>query len=79
MEFSTDTAAAAAHFRRRLQVETDASDVFAGLEAVGGPAGDPGFVLVDARGLGVVDGSGAVELEIDPLTAPTAEGIRCAC
>ncbi len=47
MDWSTDPADpadAAAHFARRLAVETDVSDVHAALES-----GDPGFVLLDSR------------------------------
>ena len=43
-DWSTSPADAAAHFARRLAVETDVSDVHAALET-----GDPGFVLVDTR------------------------------
>jgi rhodanese-related sulfurtransferase len=43
-DWSTEPAEAAAHFARRLAVETDVSDVHAALES-----GDPGFVLVDSR------------------------------
>jgi rhodanese-related sulfurtransferase len=43
-EWTTEPAAAAAHFARRLAVETDVSDVRAALES-----GDPGFVLLDSR------------------------------
>ena len=43
-DWSTSPADAAAHFARRLAVETDVSDVHAALES-----GDPGFVLVDTR------------------------------
>ena len=42
--WSTPPADAAAHFARRLAVETDVSDVHAALES-----GDPGFVLLDSR------------------------------
>ncbi|MCZ2822890.1 MULTISPECIES: rhodanese-like domain-containing protein [unclassified Modestobacter] len=44
MDWTTDPADAAAHFARRLAVETDVSDVHAALES-----GRPGFVLVDTR------------------------------
>ncbi|MCZ2807036.1 rhodanese-like domain-containing protein [Modestobacter sp. VKM Ac-2983] len=44
MAWTTDPADAAAHFARRLAVETDVSDVHAALES-----GRPGFVLVDTR------------------------------
>ncbi|MGY1774212.1 rhodanese-like domain-containing protein [Blastococcus sp. SYSU D00813] len=44
MDWSTDPADAAAHFARRLAVETDVSDVHAALES-----GTPGFVLLDSR------------------------------
>ena len=44
MDWTTDPADAAAHFARRLAVETDASDVHAALES-----GTPGFVLLDSR------------------------------
>jgi len=44
-DWPTDPADAAAHFARRLAVETDVSDVAAALES-----GDPGFVLLDTRG-----------------------------
>ena len=44
LEWSTTPADAAAHFARRLAVETDASDVHAALES-----GRPGFVLLDSR------------------------------
>ena len=43
-DWSTEPAEAAAHFARRLAVETDVSDVAAALES-----GRPGFVLVDTR------------------------------
>ena len=43
-DWSTPPAEAAAHFARRLAVETDVSDVAAALES-----GRPGFVLVDSR------------------------------
>jgi rhodanese-related sulfurtransferase len=43
-DWSTEPAVAAAHFARRLAVETDVSDVHAALES-----GDPGFVLLDSR------------------------------
>ena len=43
-DWSTSPAEAAAHFARRLAVETDVSDVHAALES-----GAPGFVLVDTR------------------------------
>jgi len=46
-DWSTTPADAAAHFARRLAVETDVSDVHAALES-----GDPGFVLVDTRSAG---------------------------
>lgn len=44
MDWSTDPAAAAAHFALRLAVETDVSDVHAALGTQ-----SPGFVLVDSR------------------------------
>ncbi|MGY2075677.1 rhodanese-like domain-containing protein [Blastococcus sp. SYSU DS0828] len=44
MDWSTEPAVAAAHFARRLAVETDVSDVHAALES-----GAPGFVLLDSR------------------------------
>ena len=44
IEWTTDPADAAAHFARRLAVETDVSDVHAARES-----GDPGFVLLDSR------------------------------
>ena len=44
LDWSTPPADAAAHFARRLAVETDVSDVHAALES-----GDPGFVLLDSR------------------------------
>lgn len=44
MEWTTGPAAAAAHFARRLAVETDVSDVHAAMGS-----GDPGFVLLDSR------------------------------
>ena len=44
MDWSTAPADAAAHFARRLAVETDVSDVHAALGS-----GDPGFVLLDSR------------------------------
>jgi rhodanese-related sulfurtransferase len=44
MDWTTAPADAAAHFARRLAVETDVSDVHAALES-----GDPGFVLLDSR------------------------------
>ncbi len=43
-DWSTEPAEAAAHFARRLAIETDVSDVAAALES-----GRPGFVLVDTR------------------------------
>ncbi len=43
--WATSPADAAAHFARRLAVETDVSDVAAALES-----GLPGFVLLDSRG-----------------------------
>ena|SRR5690349_6902960 len=43
-DWSTSPADAAAHFARRLAVETDVSDVATALES-----GAPGFVLVDSR------------------------------
>jgi rhodanese-related sulfurtransferase len=43
-DWSTAPADAAAHFARRLAVETDVSDVFSALET-----GAPGFVLLDSR------------------------------
>jgi rhodanese-related sulfurtransferase len=43
-DWSTDPAEAAAHFARRLAVETDVSDVAAALDS-----GAPGFVLLDSR------------------------------
>jgi rhodanese-related sulfurtransferase len=45
MDWSTGPAEAAAHFARRLAVETDVSDVAAALAS-----GTPGFVLLDSRG-----------------------------
>ncbi len=42
--WTTTPADAAAHFSRRLAVETDVSDVHAALES-----GTPGFVLLDSR------------------------------
>jgi rhodanese-related sulfurtransferase len=44
LDWSTPPADAAAHFARRLAVETDVSDVHAAVES-----GDPGFVLLDSR------------------------------
>ena len=44
MDWTTAPADAAAHFARRLAVETDVSDVHAAMES-----GDPGFVLLDSR------------------------------
>jgi rhodanese-related sulfurtransferase len=44
LDWTTLPADAAAHFARRLAVETDVSDVHAALES-----GRPGFVLVDSR------------------------------
>ncbi len=44
MELAPEIAAARDHFARRLEVETDCSDVHAALES-----GDPGFVLIDTR------------------------------
>ncbi|TFV86320.1 rhodanese-like domain-containing protein [Blastococcus sp. CT_GayMR16] len=44
VEWTTPPADAAAHFARRLAVETDVSDVAAALET-----GTPGFVLLDSR------------------------------
>lgn len=43
-DWSTTPSDAAAHFARRLAVETDVSDVHAALES-----GRPGFVLLDSR------------------------------
>ena len=43
-DWTTTPAEAAAHFSRRLAVETDVSDVHAALEG-----GNPGFVLLDSR------------------------------
>jgi rhodanese-related sulfurtransferase len=43
-DWTTPPAEAAAHFTRRLAVETDVSDVAAALES-----GRPGFVLLDSR------------------------------
>jgi rhodanese-related sulfurtransferase len=43
-DWTTSPADAAAHFARRLAVETDVSDVHAALEG-----GAPGFVLLDIR------------------------------
>jgi rhodanese-related sulfurtransferase len=43
-DWSTSPAEAAAHFARRLAVETDVSDVHAAMES-----GRPGFVLLDSR------------------------------
>jgi rhodanese-related sulfurtransferase len=43
-DWTTPPAEAAAHFARRLAVETDVSDVAAALES-----GRPGFVLLDSR------------------------------
>jgi rhodanese-related sulfurtransferase len=45
-DWSTTPADAAAHFARRLAVQTDVSDVHAALES-----GSPGFVLVDTRSI----------------------------
>ena len=47
LDWSTPPADAAAHFARRLAVETDVSDVHAAFAHQGGDG--PGFVLVDAR------------------------------
>jgi len=44
IDWTTDPGDAAAHFARRLAVETDVSDVHAALET-----GAPGFVLLDSR------------------------------
>jgi len=44
LDWTTPPADAAAHFARRLAVETDVSDVHAAMES-----GRPGFVLVDSR------------------------------
>ena len=44
LDWPTAPADAAAHFARRLAVETDVSDVAAALDA-----GSPGFVLLDSR------------------------------
>ena len=44
IEWTTEPSDAAAHFARRLTVETDVSDVHAALET-----GSPGFVLLDSR------------------------------
>jgi rhodanese-related sulfurtransferase len=43
-DWTTGPADAAAHFARRLALETDVSDVHAALDS-----GDPGFVLLDSR------------------------------
>jgi hypothetical protein len=44
IDWTTEPTYAAAHFARRLAVETDVSDVHAALES-----GSPGFVLLDSR------------------------------
>jgi rhodanese-related sulfurtransferase len=44
IDWTTPPADAAAHFARRLAVETDVSDVHGALES-----GSPGFVLLDSR------------------------------
>ena len=44
LDWTTEPAEAAAHFARRLAVETDVSDVAAALDS-----GAPGFVLLDSR------------------------------
>jgi rhodanese-related sulfurtransferase len=44
MDWTTGPADVAAHFARRLAVETDVSDVHAAMGS-----GDPGFVLLDSR------------------------------
>ncbi len=44
MDDLSDIAAARAHFARRLEFETDPSDVHAAMES-----DDPGFVLIDTR------------------------------
>ena len=44
LDWSTEPADAAAHFARKLAVETDVSDVTAALDT-----GSPGFVLLDSR------------------------------
>jgi len=49
-DWTTAPADAAAHFARRLAMETDVSDVAAALES-----GRAGFVLLDSRGAGAWD------------------------
>ena len=66
------SAEAAAHFARRLSLETDCADVSAALAS-----GAPGFVLLDVRGpkafaRGHV--SGAVNLPHAAITAESLEG-----
>jgi rhodanese-related sulfurtransferase len=89
-DWSASPADAAAHFARRLAVESDVSDVHAAMES-----GNPGFVLVDTRSAeawaqGSVPGAlhlpgrelttrAATELDpaVDPLTAPSP--VSCGC
>jgi rhodanese-related sulfurtransferase len=71
LDWSTTPAAAAAHFARRLAVETDVSDVHAALES-----GHPGFVLLDSRSAGSwAQGHvpGAVHLPGREITARAGE------
>jgi rhodanese-related sulfurtransferase len=49
-DWCTPPAEAAAHFSRRLAMETDVSDVAAALDS-----GSPGFVLLDSRSRGAWD------------------------
>jgi rhodanese-related sulfurtransferase len=64
---STATSIALEHFARRLEVETDVSDVAAALAE-----GDPGFVLLDVRSREAYDAGhlpGATSLHHSELTA----------
>ena len=61
------------HFANRLAVETDVADVAAALDA-----GDPDFVLVDARGAGAYAKGhlpGAIHLHHSEITAETVEAL----
>src|SRR3954454_23746107 len=64
---------ALAHFTRRLEVETDVADVAAALAA-----GEPGFVLLDARTRAAYDAGhlpGAVCLHPSESAAETVEAL----
>jgi rhodanese-related sulfurtransferase len=64
---------ALAHFTRRLEVETDVADVAAALAA-----GEPGFVLLDARSRADYDAGhlpGAVSLHHSEITPQAVEAL----